>query len=385
MPSHDITNVQGAGPGFFCDNTANPCAIEITEEAGTGNSVGNGPPDTTDNTVVVPLAFAAQKAGCPSTATLIQTESSISLEHFLPAAVDSTCSGSDGVVALNTTNDTGSVVSDFDSGTTNLGFIDNPGDLSQAGTLFGGRPFAYIPVAVSATVVSVLAGETVGDTAAPLATYNLTPNMVAGLISTDYSTAQGDGFLNPLTLYGEDYPHLPFPCKELVLCASSNQQTELQNLIYLSAFNLLNPRTVSGSGVYTPQQFGAFNSDVANGASYQVTDWLCHAPTVPYSVSFKLVGQSTPVEALVHDPTTAATTLTTPPQGSNIWPPSGDKSASWIFPSCQPYSTFPPLASGVVSYGEAQLPSLQAKSMRSFAFGGQRSPRSRPIRPQPSV
>ncbi len=73
---------------------------------------------------------------------------------------------------------------------------------------------------------------------------------------------------------------------------------------------------------------------------------------------------------MVHDTTTAGTTLTTPPQGSNIWPPSDDKSATWIFPSCQPYSTFPPLASGIETYGEAQLPSLQAKSMRTFAFGG---------------
>ncbi len=374
LPSHDITNVHGAGPGFFCDNTADPCVLEITKEAGTGNSVGEGPPVTPSNTAIIPLTFAAQEAGCPSTAPLVQTESSTSLEHFLPAAVDSTCSGSDGVVALNTTNDTGSVVSDFNSGITNLAFIDNPGDLNQAGTLFGGRSFAYIPIAVSATVVSVLAGETVGDTAAPLASYNLTPNMVAGLISTDYSTAQGGGFLNPLTLYGEDYPHLPFPCKELVLCAGPNSEAELQNLIYLSAFNLLNPRTVSGTGVYTPQQFGVFDSDVPNGASYQVTDWLCHAPTVPYTVSFKLVGQSSPVSAPVRDTTAAATTLTTPPQGSNIWPPSDDKSAPWIFPSCQPYSTFPPLASGVVSYGESQLPSLQAHSMRAFAFGGQTVP-----------
>jgi len=381
LPSHDITNAQGAGPGFFCDNTADPCVIEITEEKGTGTSVGNGPPVTASNTAVVPLTFAAQEAGCPSIAPLIQTESSTSLEHFLPAAVDSTCSGSNGVVALNTTNDNGSVVSDFNSGNTNLAFIDNPGDLKQAGTLFGGRPFAYIPIAVSATVVSMLAGETVGATATPLANYNLTPNMVAGLISTDYSDAQGTGTLDPLTFYGEDYPRLPFPCKELVLCTGPDAVTELQNqLQYFSAFDLLNPPTASGPGVYMPQQFGTFDSNVSNGSSYQVTDWLCHAPTVPYTASFKLVGKSSPVSASVHDTTVAGTTFTTPPVGSNVWPPPGDKHPTWIFPSCQPYSTFPALASGVGSgggistYGESQLPSLQAKAMRNYAFGGSTVP-----------
>lgn len=375
LPSHDITNVQGAGPGFFCDNTADPCVIEITKEAGTGNSVGNGPPVSTSNTAVIPLTFAAQEAGCPSTAPEIQTESSTSLEHFLPAAVDSTCGGTNGVVALNTTNDNGSVVSNFNSGNTNLAFIDNPGDLNQAGTLFDGRPFAYIPIAVSATVVSMLAGETVGDTATPLANYNLTPNMVAGLISTDYSSATGSGTLDPLTFYGGDYPHLPFPCKELTLCTGPNPVTELQNqLQYFSAFDLLNPPTASGLGVYMPQQFGAFNSDVPNGASYQVTDWLCNAPTVPYTASFKLVGKSSPVSASVHDTTVAGTTLTTPPVGSNIWPPSDDRSATWIFPSCQPSSTIPPLASGISTYGESQLPSLQAHAMRTYAFGGSTVP-----------
>ncbi len=381
LPSHDITNAQGAGPGFFCDNTADPCVIEITKEAGTGNSVGNGPPVAPSNTAVVPVTFAAQEAGCPSTAPQIQTESSTSLEHFLPAAVDSTCTGANGVVALNTTNDTASVVSDFNSGNTNLAFIDNPGDLNQAGTLFGGRSFAYIPVAVSATVVSMLAGETVGDTATPLANYNLTPNMVAGLISTDYSAATGSGTLNPLTFYGEDYPRLPFPCKQLTLCTGPDPVTELQNqLQYFSAFDLLNPPTVSGIGVYMPQQFGTFDSDVPNGASYQATDWLCHAPTVPYTAGFKLVGKASPVSALVHDTTAAGTTLTTPPVGSNVWPPSGDRRAAWIFPTCQPYSTFPALASGVGSgggistYGESQLPSLQAKAMRSYAFGGSTVP-----------
>ena len=34
MPSHDVLNAKGAGKGFYCDDGANPCALEVTEEVG---------------------------------------------------------------------------------------------------------------------------------------------------------------------------------------------------------------------------------------------------------------------------------------------------------------------------------------------------------------
>ena len=112
-PSHDILNSKGAGTGFFCDNGANPCVLEVTEEVGTGMTSANGPPDSTANTAVFPLAFVPQSSGCPSSDPTIQTDSSFSLEHFIPPAVDATCKAAGGVVALNTATDNQSDVSNL--------------------------------------------------------------------------------------------------------------------------------------------------------------------------------------------------------------------------------------------------------------------------------
>jgi hypothetical protein len=374
LPSHDILNVNGMGPGFYCDNTADICSLMITKEAGTGSSVGNGPPVTPNNTAVIPLNFAAQGNGCPAGATQIQTDSSYSVEHFMPAAVDSTCSGAGGVVALNTATDNRSVVSDFNAGGTDLAFIDNPGDLTQEGLLFGGRQFAYIPVAVSATVVSMLAGETVGNSATPIANYNLTPNMVAGIITTGYSGAVGNVNFNPPSLYGNDYPNLPIPCTNLVLCKGPDPITQLFNELHFSAFNLLNPPTASGVGVYMPNSFGDFNSNVPSGSSYQATDWFCHAPTVPYKAAFQRIKPAGTVTVKVTDQNLAAQTFTAAPQSSSVWPPPNNPTESWIFPNCLPYSTFPALSSETSTYGEFQSPELQAHNMRNFAFGGNTTP-----------
>ena len=138
-----------------------------------------------------PSTIAAQNGGCPAADTEIQTDSSFSLEHFIPAAVDATCTGSKGVVALNTATDNNTVAEDFASGSIQMGFIDDPADPTQ-GTLLAGKGYAYIPVAISGTAVSMLAAESDDTgTAFPDSNYNLTPNMVAGLITGEYQKAQG--------------------------------------------------------------------------------------------------------------------------------------------------------------------------------------------------
>ena len=70
----------------------------------------------------------------------------------------------------------------------------------------------------------------------------------------------------------------------------------------------------------------------------------------------------------VTDTNTAPTTLITPPLGTSIWPPYPD--ATWVYPQCQGYSTFPALSATANNYGPAQSPAIQAKSMRSWCFGG---------------
>jgi hypothetical protein len=384
LPAHDVTNTQGSVAGFYCDDSADPCAIEVTEETGTGNVVGNGPEDSTDNTVVVPLNFAAQNAGCPASDTQLLTDSSFSLEHFLPAAVDATCTGSTGVVALNTATDNETVSSDFASGGVDVGFVDNPADATQEATLFGGTQFAYIPVAVSGTSVGMLAGESDPDgTAFPVSQYDLTPNMVAGLLTSEYETATGtvQAFSpynfeltdNLVAAWNNLTP--PLTCANLLGCPVANKKAQIpaerQYELQYNTFDVLNPVS---SGNFGPDIFGSFNSDIPNGSSYQATNWICSAPNTPYTVDVNEVtppaGQSNPVPVTVTDTNAANTTLTTAPTGSQVWPPIGSPNEPWVFPSCQPYSKFPSLATSSNDYGESQSPALQAKAIRQFAYGG---------------
>ncbi len=127
-----------------------------------------------------------------------------------------------------------------------------------------------------------------------------------------------------------------------------------------------------------PQEFGSFMSNVSTGSSYQVTNWICHAPNTPITV--RVDEKTTPhgafhmVNQKLTDTHVAGTTLTTPPNGTSIWPPYTTKAQpdgpAWVFPTCQGYSTFPALASEETDYSESQNPAFQAKSIRSFAYGG---------------
>jgi len=66
--------------------------------------------------MIAPLTFRAASTGCPSTDPIIDTRGIVQLEQFLPSAVEATCADpSTGVVGLNISLDSRSVVSDFAS------------------------------------------------------------------------------------------------------------------------------------------------------------------------------------------------------------------------------------------------------------------------------
>ncbi len=374
MPAHDVTNNVGTVPGFYCDNAPDVCAIYVTEEQGTVG-VGAGPLDSPSNTVAIPLTFAAQDAGCSSSAPVVSTESSFSMEHFLPAAVDATCKEADGVVDINTANDTHSVVSDFASGSPSaqIVFLDNPDDAAQAAILSASsHDYAYIPVAVSATVVGMLAGDTDGETEVGIPTFNLTPNMVAGLITSSYEVSHGyiTSGGSPIIADADNLVSA-LGCNRLKVCADKNLSKQLTNELPYDSFDLLNPVP---AGYIGPLLFDAAMSDVANGASYQATDWLCNAPNAPITVKVdeKDPGKGgNPTTVTVTDPNAAPGTLTTAPFGSAAWPPRVP--AAWVYPSCHAYSTFPPLATNS-GYGEYENPALQAANIRNVIYGGGSSP-----------
>jgi uncharacterized membrane protein YgcG len=380
MPAHDITNNIGPVNGFFCGDAADPCEMIVTAEAGQGNGVGFGPPvclpgtpasgDCPDpnspNSVAIPLDFAAQSTGCPASDPTINTDSSYSLEHFLPSAVDATCGGSGGVIALNTADNNDTVVGDFAAGGSAITFVDNPSDISELASL-AGHAYAFIPVALSGTVVSFLAGDTVNGLSFPVANFNLTPNMVAGLITSAYQFPGGALELNPKPHIGlADNLIPPLNCAILVGCPAKKKLTELANEQQFNSFQLLNP---VAADVIPPKFYGSFLSNVSSGASYQTTDWFCNAPNDNFDVSVNEIGQTNPVNVSVQDPNTASTTFTTPPIGSDIWPPF-NPAPPWVFPTCQPFATLPPLSGTESNFSESQSPALQAKALRGYAYNG---------------
>jgi hypothetical protein len=367
MPAQDLLGTAGNQPGFYCDNGADPCALVVTEEPFQGNAVGKGPAVSTSNSAVIPLSFLASSNGCPAGAAQLQTDSTYSLAQFMPVAVSSTCGGANGVVALNTATDGETATSDFAAGGAAVAFTDNPSDPTESANL-AGKAYAFIPVALSGTAVSFLASESGNNVSSPLATYNLTSNMTAGLITSLYQFPTGQvGFVNgkpAIQLADNLVP--PLDCTLLVGCASKNKLTQTYDELQYNSFNLLN---TLGAGETGPTVLGSFMSDVPSGASYQVTDWICKAPNTPFPVTVNEVGQSSPVTVPVTDSNVAGTTLTTPPVGSSIWPPY--QGAPWLFPTCQGYSTFPALAAAQgSSYAESSNPAFQAKGMRTWAYTG---------------
>jgi hypothetical protein len=359
----------GAATGFFCDNSSNPCAVEVTVGTGTGNNVQYPPTDVVTgsdtNTLVFPLTYESNGAGCPTSDPIVDTESSYSLEHFLPAAIDATCGNSNGVIALNLSNNNQQVESDLATGATQVAFIDAPSDPASEALLNKGS-FAYIPIAVSGTSVGMLASANTGNASFQLSDYDLTPTMLAGLTAGDYLNPQGDPtpFQPYKILYADNLiPALKnatpsVPCTNLIACPSSSQEQEVANEAQFDAFDLLNPVS---SGTLGPANLYTANSSVSSGASYQATDWMCNAPNTAYSVGVNEIaptGGSNPVAVKVTDTNLAPKTLTAVSQSG---PPA-------VFSSCTPTSTIPTVAT-IRNANPSENPSLQGKQIRSVAFG----------------
>ena len=204
--------------------------------------------------------------------------------------------------------------------------------------------------------------------------------MLAGLITSEYQTANG----SPKQVGSQEVPGWadvlipPLKCSHLYQCPS-DQGLQVYNEALFNTFDLLNEPPAH---VVEPQQFGAFMSNVSTGSSYQATSWICQAPNAPVQVTVdeqtKAHGPFHRVSVKVTDRNVGGNTLTSAPVGTSIWPPYTSKSQpngpKWVFPTCQGYATFPSLASGDTDYGESQNPAFQAKSIRTFAYGGQVTP-----------
>lgn len=344
IPGLDVQENDSTTTPFFCDNSSDPCVLEITDIGQGASGTKPGVPDeTTQNTTVVPLSFEANTGGCPSSDPIINSEGSFSVNQFVPAAVVATCADSTGVIDLNSQTDSETAVSDFStsSPTATLAFTDDPTDPASLKALAGSQ-YMLIPVAASASVVSFLSATSaqLGQAeyaASPQAHYNLTPNMTAGLITSAYNNSYGSDVLVP-----------PLTCKELG-CKVSQSGSE-------NTFDLLNP---SPTGFVGPGNMTSSFSSVATGASDEITGWLCSMPNVPLTIS----ANGTTFPGVV-DKNTATKTLSTDVTNTQPWP----------FTSCTNYPTIPTVGTPAGTYQPAQNPANQAVQIRKEWAGGTPGP-----------
>ncbi len=180
---------------FFCDNSTDPCSIDVFDPG-----LGGTESATTANTIVMPVTYAASGTGCPK-ATLVDTESDFGIEGLVDDANQSGCLGNDPVIAFNTALDSLSAVTDLASGGVKIAFTDDPNAADEQEALGAPSHYAFIPVAASADVMGFAADVSPNSvenrTLYPHTSFDLTPNMVAGLtVDPTYQTVTSTDLLN---------------------------------------------------------------------------------------------------------------------------------------------------------------------------------------------
>jgi len=332
--TNDGTNapLSGTVPGtgtsgtFFCDDTPDPCSIDVTDPALVH------PAELTPvagNTAVIPMNFAPASTGCPG-ATDIATESDYGLQYLLVPASTASCQGSQPAIALNTELDGPNALQALANHTVQVAFTDDPEAVDQKAALAGGS-YAYIPVAATANVVGFKAVMLDAATHQGFADnlFNLSPTMVAGLVTNYYSYPDGSDLV-PC--------HAGDPCVDPVPCPTGPNCTSL--------LALANP-----TGTFTPPQlYGAYVRADTTGTTDSLLHWICDAPNVPVPV---------PGGSSVFDTAnTAAATLQAGIQPTETACPNTDK--------------FPALPSASAYWGAESNPSQQIKYLEGY--GGFVSP-----------
>lgn len=302
---------------FFCDDGANPCSIDVVDPSllpASTPPVQRAVPQPAD-TAVVPVRFASASHGCPG-AAIVSTTSDFSIEALLPHEAPFACARAHPAVALNTATDTETAVAALASGSAAVGFVDDP-QAPEVAKLVGSGDFALVPVAESAVVVGYSATMQAGfgQLMYPFHGFRLTPNQVAGLFVYDYQSP-----------YNADVVRCPLPGRRK--CSA------LEELNALPGFT-------------PPGIYGSFPPSGGSGVTEAVTNWVCHAPNLPFAIEGKLV----------HDPHSAATTLTT-----------SDYESPWPIRQCAAFDQLPALRSPAAGdFDPASDPAHQVKYLRAFA------------------
>ncbi|MGC9961455.1 MAG: hypothetical protein ABSE47_06080 [Acidimicrobiales bacterium] len=260
-PSHDgntafnakIPGTQTTG-SFFCDDTPDPCSLDMTDpllHSGGTVDLSLSPA----NAAAVPISFAKPTGGCPK-ANFVPTASEFGIDRLFPIGAQFDCVGKAPAIAVNFARDSLSAVTALAGGAYDMAFIDDPNaaDVQAALKQFrsGSRPgYALVPVALSSQVIAFKAtmSAILTNRIFPDDTFELTPNMVAGLVTDYYAFVNSADVANCGSVYGG-------------------------NCSLLSALNTLN-------GFRGPAEFGGYVRADASSSTSELFNWLCHAPTVP--------------------------------------------------------------------------------------------------------
>ena len=176
--SGEVPGDASATGSFFCDDGADPCSLDVVDQALDGRATPDGA-----NTAVVPVSFVPASSGCPKGA-VVSSESDFGIEGLLTEVAPAACTGTAPTVPVNTAEDSVAAVQALASGAVQIAFTDDPQAADEQAALAGSTGhYDYIPVAASADVVGFSADD--AETTRPLVAYpdtsfELTPNMVAG-------------------------------------------------------------------------------------------------------------------------------------------------------------------------------------------------------------
>jgi len=289
-----IPGTQTVG-SFYCDDFGNPCSIDVSDpylnNGGQLNFVLNP-----NNAVAVPITFAKSSSGCPK-ATFVTTQEEFGIDRLFPIASQFDCVGNAPAIGIPLASDSLAAVTGLVGGADQLAFIDDPNapDVQAELALLkgsGGKPgYSLVPIALSAQVIGykALMAASEGGRIYPDNTFELTPTMVAGLI-TNYYTSQENADIAPCG-------------KRLGDCS------------LLGAINSVN-------GFRLANEFGGYVRSDPSSSTSEIFQWICNAPNVPVKIG----------KHKVHDPNVASDVLV-----------AGLKSGGVTEASCPTTDTFPPL------------------------------------------
>ena len=277
---------------------------------------------STANSVEIPISFAPTTSGCAN-GSVVTTESEFGIDVLMPLLARLSCQSdpSTAIVPIETASDGLGAVTDLATGSfpPNIAFTDDPEAADQQAHLMSGS-FALIPVALTANVVSFfdqLFTPASGLNAAafyPVDQMDLTPTMVAGLLTHQYGSAPT---VEPP----------PVPCSGPSLGSNGNclgPAGPCFGTPTCSLYSQLN--FVNG--------FNQFQSDDAvqrsdnAGVTDQLFTWLCNAPikAIVLGTNPTVTETETVSGASVLESGLAATPLTSCPSGVDQVPPYGGTS-----------------------------------------------------------